>query len=91
MHLISADPDLAGVHMVVGLSNFATWQLASAYFIGKFEAGVRISSAQLQYNLAFREEERDMLPFCNETDWVSSFTARWRGAGSPATGSRRPR
>jgi aryl-alcohol dehydrogenase-like predicted oxidoreductase len=27
---------------------------------------VRIASAQLQYNLAFREEERDMLPFCSE-------------------------
>ena len=50
----------------IGLSNFATWQLASAYFMGKFEAGVRISSAQIQYNLAFREEERDMLPFCVE-------------------------
>jgi 1-deoxyxylulose-5-phosphate synthase len=50
----------------VGLSNFAAWQLASAFFIGKFESGVRISSAQIQYNLAFREEERDTLPFCNE-------------------------
>jgi 1-deoxyxylulose-5-phosphate synthase len=56
----------AGKVLHVGLSNFATWQLASAYFVGKFESGVRISSAQLQYNLAFREEERDMLPFCIE-------------------------
>lgn len=63
---ILSDLVRAGKVLHVGLSNFATWQLASAYFIGKFEAGVRISSAQLQYNLAFREEERDMLPFCDE-------------------------
>ena len=63
---ILSDLVRAGKVLHIGLSNFATWQLASAYFIGKFEARVRISSAQLQYNLAFREEERDMLPFCNE-------------------------
>jgi aryl-alcohol dehydrogenase-like predicted oxidoreductase len=56
----------AGKVLHIGLSNFAAWQLASAYFIGKFESGVRISSAQIQYNLAFREEERDTLPFCKE-------------------------
>lgn len=54
----------AGKARYVGASNFSTWQLAPAVFAKAVRAGARLASMQIQYNLLYREEERDMIPFC---------------------------
>ena len=43
-----------------------TWQLASAQYAALTRSGRGFTSMQLQYNLLYREEERDMLPFCGQ-------------------------
>jgi 1-deoxyxylulose-5-phosphate synthase len=52
----------------VGCSNFLSYQLARA--IGRSEAlGLcRFESVQPRYNLLFRENERELLPLCDEED-----------------------
>lgn len=54
----------AGKALYVGVTNFSTWQLAEAACAAALRGSVRLASMQIQYNLAFREEERDMIPFC---------------------------
>ena len=54
----------AGKALFVGATNFSAWQLAEAACTGAARGSVRFVSMQVQYNLAFREEERDTIPFC---------------------------
>lgn len=55
----------AGKILYYGASNYMTWQLAQAHHTALMGSGRGFSSMQLQYNLLYREEERDMLPFCD--------------------------
>ena len=48
----------------VGVSNFYVWQLARLIRIADRRSWPRPISIQNHYNLAYREEEREMLPFC---------------------------
>lgn len=54
----------AGKALHVGASNFAAWDFARAVYTGRWQAGLRLSAMQLQLNLAYREDERDLLPLC---------------------------
>jgi len=50
----------------VGISNCYAWQLAKANALAEKEGFPRFVSVQGHYNLIFREEEREMVPYCEE-------------------------
>lgn len=50
----------------IGISNCYAWQLAKANAIAEKEGFSKFISVQGHYNLIFREEEREMVPYCNE-------------------------
>ena len=50
----------------IGISNCFAWQLAKANAIAEREGWPRFISVQGHYNLLFREEEREMVPYCEE-------------------------
>lgn len=50
----------------IGISNCFAWQLAKANAIAEREGFAKFVSVQNHYNLIFREEEREMTPFCRE-------------------------
>lgn len=50
----------------IGISNCFAWQLAKANAIAEREGFAKFVSVQSHYNLIFREEEREMAPFCRE-------------------------
>ena len=56
----------AGKARYIGISNCFAWQLAKANAIAESEGFARFVSVQGHYNLIFREEEREMAPYCQE-------------------------
>ena len=56
----------AGKARYIGISNCFEWQLAKANAIAEKEGFAKFISVQGHYNLIFREEEREMVPFCEE-------------------------
>ena len=50
----------------IGISNCYAWQLANANTLAEKENFPKFISVQGHYNLIFREEEREMIPYCNE-------------------------
>ncbi len=56
----------AGKARYIGISNCFAWQLAKANAIAEKEGFAKFISVQSHYNLIFREEEREMVPFCEE-------------------------
>ena len=50
----------------IGISNCYAWQLAKANMIAEREGWAKFVSVQGHYNLIFREEEREMVPYCQE-------------------------
>ena len=56
----------AGKVRYIGISNCFAWQLAKANAIAERENFAKFVSIQGHYNLIFREEEREVLPFCKE-------------------------
>ena len=50
----------------IGISNCFAWQLAKANALAEREGWPKFISVQGHYNLIFREEEREMVPFCQE-------------------------
>ena len=52
----------AGKALHLGASNIAAWQMAKALFLADGRGWTRFSSVQPQYNLVYREEERELLP-----------------------------
>ena len=56
----------AGKARYIGISNCFAWQLAKANAIADREGWARFISVQGHYNLIFREEEREMVPYCLE-------------------------
>ncbi len=56
----------AGKARYIGISNCFAWQLAKANDIARREGWAQFISIQGHYNLIFREEEREMIPFCRE-------------------------
>ena len=56
----------AGKARYIGISNCFAWQLAKANAIAEKEGFAKFVSVQGHYNLIFREEEREMAPYCYE-------------------------
>ncbi len=56
----------AGKVRYIGISNCFAWQLAKANALAEAEGFATFISIQGHYNLIFREEEREMAPFCAE-------------------------
>ncbi len=56
----------SGKARYIGISNCFAWQLAKANAIAEKEGFAKFVSVQGHYNLIFREEEREMVPFCEE-------------------------
>ena len=56
----------AGKARYIGISNCFAWQLCKANALAEREGWAKFVSVQGHYNLIFREEEREMIPFCQE-------------------------
>ena len=56
----------AGKARYIGISNCFAWQLCKANAIAEREGWAKFVSVQGHYNLIFREEEREMVPYCDE-------------------------
>lgn len=57
----------AGKVRYLGASSMWTWQFASMQFAAERHGFTKFISMQCHYNLAYREEEREMIPFCRAT------------------------
>ena len=56
----------AGKARYIGISNCFAWQLVKANALAEKEGFAKFVSVQGHYNLIFREEEREMVPYCQE-------------------------
>ena len=56
----------AGKARYIGISNCFAWQLCKANELARWEGFAPFISVQGHYNLIFREEEREMIPYCRE-------------------------
>ncbi|MBQ7477017.1 MAG: aldo/keto reductase, partial [Selenomonadaceae bacterium] len=56
----------AGKVRYIGIANCYAWQLAKANALAEKNNFAKFVSVQNHYNLIFREEEREMKPFCAE-------------------------
>ena len=54
----------AGKARYIGASSMYTWQFAKAQYTADLRGLTRFVSMQDHYNLVYREEEREMIPFC---------------------------
>ncbi len=54
----------AGKARYIGASSMYSWQFAQAQYLADINGWTRFVSMQPHYNLIYREEEREMLPFC---------------------------
>jgi aryl-alcohol dehydrogenase-like predicted oxidoreductase len=84
----------AGKARYIGISNCFAWQLAKADALAEREGFARFVSVQGHYNLIFREEEREMAPYCAEEGIAMtpySALASGRLARTPEEDSKRLR
>ncbi|MGQ7932658.1 aldo/keto reductase [Paraburkholderia sp. D1E] len=80
----------AGKVRYLGASSMAAWQFAKAQQIAREHDWTRFISMQNHYNLAYREEEREMIPLCRDqgiavTPWsplARGFLAGKRESGN---------
>jgi aryl-alcohol dehydrogenase-like predicted oxidoreductase len=56
----------AGKVRYLGASSMWAWQFAKAQQVAKDKGWTRFVSMQNHYNLAYREEEREMIPLCRD-------------------------
>ncbi|MEQ9463561.1 MAG: aldo/keto reductase [Haliea sp.] len=56
----------AGKVLYLGASSMHAWQFSKAQYTAQLNGWTRLVSMQPQYNLVYREEEREMLPLCND-------------------------
>jgi len=54
----------AGKVARLGASNLRAWQLAKMNFTARANGWAEFGTVQAHYNLLYREEERELLPFC---------------------------
>ncbi len=57
----------AGKARYIGASSMYAWQFAKMQFAAERHGWTKFVSMQNHYNLVYREEEREMIPFCRET------------------------
>jgi aryl-alcohol dehydrogenase-like predicted oxidoreductase len=56
----------AGKALYIGCSTMAAWQFQKARNIAEKNGGANFVMMQSHYNLIYREEEREMIPYCND-------------------------
>ncbi len=56
----------AGKARYIGASSMFAWQLAKAQYTAVLHGWTRFVAMQNHYNLVYREEEREMIPFCQD-------------------------
>jgi aryl-alcohol dehydrogenase-like predicted oxidoreductase len=56
----------AGKALYIGASSMHSWQFAKSLYTADLHGWTRFVSMQPHYNLIYREEEREMLPFCRD-------------------------
>ncbi len=56
----------SGKALYIGASSMYSWQFAQALYTSDLHGWSRFVSMQPHYNLVYREEEREMLPFCRD-------------------------
>jgi 1-deoxyxylulose-5-phosphate synthase len=54
----------AGKVLYIGITDMPFWQFATAYFHAERSGLAQFASVQNHYNLLWREDERELLPFC---------------------------
>jgi aryl-alcohol dehydrogenase-like predicted oxidoreductase len=70
----------SGKARYIGVSTMYTWQLAKIIQACERHGWAKPINMQLQYNLAYREEEREMIPYCADQGLgVSVFSPLARG------------
>jgi len=70
----------SGKVLHIGASNYKAWQLAKALQIQSTNGWTCFSTMQIQYNLVYREEEREMIPLCQDQGLGGmAWSARARG------------
>ncbi len=57
----------AGKVLYLGASSMFAWQFAELQLTAKLNGWTRFISMQNHYNLVYREEEREMIPYCAST------------------------
>ncbi len=57
----------AGKVRYIGASSMYAWQFAKAQHVAERHGWTRFVSMQNHYNLLYREEEREMMPLCQDT------------------------
>lgn len=85
----------AGKARYIGASSMWAWQFAKAQQVARENGWSRFVSMQNHYNLAYREEEREMIPLCREQGvalipWsplARGFLAGNRGRGDAKSGA----
>lgn len=56
----------AGKARYIGASSMFAWQFAKAQYTADLHGWTRFVTMQNHYNLVYREEEREMIPFCRD-------------------------
>ena len=70
----------AGKVRYLGASTMYTWQFAKMNHVAEMNGWTPFANMQCQYNLLYREEEREMLPYCQDRGIaVTSFSPLARG------------
>lgn len=78
----------SGKARYIGISNCFAWQLAKANAAAEKEGFAKFVSVQGHYNLIFREEEREMVPYCEEENIaITPYSALASGRLSRLPGS----
>ena len=83
----------AGKVLYVGISNLPPWHAAKATYYARYAKKLPLACVQLQYNLCYREEEREALPLCAaERMGVMVYSPLARGwlAGNRVESAARP-
>ena len=57
----------AGKARYIGASSMYAWQFVKMQYIAEMNGWTKFVSMQNHYNLIYREEEREMIPFCRDT------------------------
>ena len=81
----------AGKARYIGASSMFAWQFAKAQHVADLHHWTRFVSMQPHYNLIYREEEREMIPLCDQGVGVIPWSPLARGvlAGNRTAGAGR--
>jgi len=70
----------SGKVLYLGASTMFAWQFAQMNHVARLNGWTQFVSMQCQYNLLYREEEREMLPYCRDQGIaVTAFSLLARG------------